>query len=78
MENDTLAFMQQRIKVVPKKVNTPCIASLRPLEDFWVALKKAVYDGVHAKNSFGRQPHFGLYISYYTALNFYGCMIVGA
>ena len=44
MENDTLAFLQQRIKFVPKKANPPCIASLRPIKDFWVVLKKAVYN----------------------------------
>ena len=44
MENDTLAFLQQWIKFVPKKANPPCIASLRSMEDFWAALKKAVYD----------------------------------
>ena len=37
----------------------------------------AVYDGVHAKNLFGRPPHSGLYILYYIVLNFYGRMIVG-
>ena len=44
MENDTLAFLQQWIKFVPKKANPPCVASLRLIEDFWAALKKAVYD----------------------------------
>ena len=44
MESDTLAFWQQWIKFVPKKANPPCIASLRLIEDFWAALKKAVYD----------------------------------
>ena len=44
MENDTFAFLQQWIKFVPKKANQPCIASLRPIEDSWAALKKAVYD----------------------------------
>ena len=44
MENDTFAFLQQRIKFVPKKANPTCIASLRPIEDSWAALKKAVYD----------------------------------
>ena len=44
MENDTLAFLQQRIKFVPKKANPPCVASLRPIKDFWAALKKAVYN----------------------------------
>ena len=38
MENDTFAFLQQRIKFVPKK------ASFRPIEDLWAALKKAIYD----------------------------------
>ena len=44
MENDTFAFLQQRIKFVSKKANPTCIASLRPIEDSWAALKKAVYD----------------------------------
>ena len=44
MENDTFAFLQQRIKFVPKKANPTCIASLRPIEDSWAALKKAVYN----------------------------------
>ena len=44
MENDTFAFLQQQIKFVPKKANPTCIASLRPIEDSWAALKKAVYD----------------------------------
>ena len=44
MENDTLAFLQQWIKFVPKKANPPCVAFLRPIKDFWAALKKAVYD----------------------------------
>ena len=44
MENDTFAFLQQRIKFVPKKANPTCIASLTPIEDSWAALKKAVYD----------------------------------
>ena len=35
--------MQQWIKFVPKKANPPCVASLRPIKDFWAALKKAVY-----------------------------------
>ena len=43
MENDTLAFLQQRIKFVPKKANPPCIASLRLIKDFWAALKKTIY-----------------------------------
>ena len=42
MENDTLAFLQQRIKFVPKKTNPPCIASLMLIKHFWAALKKAV------------------------------------
>ena len=44
MENDTFAFLQQQIKFVPKKANPTCIASLRPIEDSWAALKKAGYD----------------------------------
>ena len=43
--NDTLAFLRQEgIRFVPKHANPPCVASLRPVEDFWAALKKAVYD----------------------------------
>ena len=36
--------MHQRIKFVSKEGNPPCITSLRPIDDFWAALKKAVYD----------------------------------
>ena len=42
--NDTLGFLRQQIKFVPKKANPHCIASLRPVKDFWVALKKAIND----------------------------------
>ena len=43
--NDTLQFLrEQGIRFVPKESNPPCIASLRPVEDFWAALKKQVYD----------------------------------
>ena len=44
MENDTLAILQQWIKFVPKKANSPCIVSFWSIKDFWAALKKAVYD----------------------------------
>ena len=46
MENDTFAFLQvqQRIKFDPKKANPPCVASLRPIKDFWAGFKKAIYD----------------------------------
>jgi hypothetical protein len=43
--NATLAFLQQeKIRFVPKDANPPSVASLWPVEDFWAALKKAVYD----------------------------------
>ena len=43
--NATLAFLQQeKIRFVPKDANPPSVASLRSVEDFWAALKKAVYD----------------------------------
>ena len=29
---------------MPKDANPPSVASLQPVEDFWAALKKAVYD----------------------------------
>ena len=56
MENDTLAFLQQQIKFVPKKANPPCVASLRPIKDFWAALKKAVYDKGREATSQARKP----------------------
>ncbi len=41
--NNTLTFIQQQgICIIPEDTNPPCIASLRPVEDFW--LKKAFYD----------------------------------
>ena len=43
--NDTLAFLRREgIWFVPKDANPPCVASLRPIEDFCAALKKTVYD----------------------------------
>ena len=43
--NATLAFLQQeKIRFVPKDANPPNVASLCLVEDFWAALKKAVYD----------------------------------
>ena len=33
------------IRYIPKDRNPPAVASLRPIEDYWSALKKAVYDG---------------------------------
>ena len=44
--NDTLNFLREEgIRFVPKDANPPSVASLRPIEDFWAALKKEVYDG---------------------------------
>ena len=37
----------------------------------------SVYDTVHAKNLFGRPPHFGYDILYHIVLNFHGYMIAG-
>ena len=43
--NDTLAFLrQQGTCFILKDANSPCVASLRPVEDFWPVLKKAIYD----------------------------------
>lgn len=43
--NDTLDFLRQNnIRFIAKDANPPCVASLRPIEDFWAALKKSVYD----------------------------------
>ena len=51
--NATLDFLrQERIRFVPKDANPPSVASLRPVEDFWAALKKAVYDGGWEATSF--------------------------
>ena len=47
--NDTLTFLwQQDTCFILKDAHSPCVASLRPLEDFWPALKKAVYEGWEA------------------------------
>ena len=44
--NDTLDFLRrENIRFIPKAANPPSVASLRPIEDFWAALKKEVYDG---------------------------------
>ena len=44
--NDMLALLQQQsICFVPKDANPPCVASLWLVEDFWAALRMAVYDG---------------------------------
>ena len=42
--NNTLDFLQQQVKFFPHGADPPCIASLRLIKDFWVALKKAVLD----------------------------------
>ena len=42
--NNTLDFLQQQIKFVPKEANPPIVTSLRPIKDFWAILKKAVKD----------------------------------
>ena len=40
--NEALAFFRQpSICFVSKGANQPCVALLRPVEDFWAALKKA-------------------------------------
>ena len=44
MANDTLVFLRQWIKFVPKEANPPCIASFWLIKDYWAALKKAFYD----------------------------------
>ena len=44
--NDTLDFLrEENIRFIPKDANPPSVASLHPIEDFWAALKKEVYDG---------------------------------
>ncbi len=50
MVNNTLDFLQQQIKFIPQGANPPCIASLKPIKDFWTALKKV------PKTKAGRQP----------------------
>ena len=43
--NDTLTFLwQQGTCFILKDAHSPCLASVRPVEDLWPALKKA-YDG---------------------------------
>ena len=43
---DTLNFLrEENIRFVPKEANPPSVASLRPVEDFWAALKYKVYEG---------------------------------
>ena len=50
--NNTLDLLRQEgIRFVPKEDNPPCVAFLRPIEDFWSALKKSVYDGGWEANS---------------------------
>ena len=44
--NNTLQLLRdENIKFIPKEANPPAVASLRPIEDLWAALKKAVYAG---------------------------------
>ena len=44
--NDTLNFLREEgIRFVPRDANPPSVASLRPVEDFWAALKHKVYKG---------------------------------
>lgn len=44
--NRTLEYLrEQNIKFVPKSANPPAVPSLRPIEDFWSALKREVYAG---------------------------------
>ena len=52
MANDTLVSLQQWIKFVPKEANPSCLAFLRPIKDFWAALKMAVYDKGREVTSF--------------------------
>ena len=44
MANNTLDFLQQQIKFISEGANLPFIASLRPIKDFWAALKKAFFN----------------------------------
>ena len=37
-------LQSNNIWFIPKEANPPAVASLRPIEDFWSALKKRVYD----------------------------------
>ena len=52
MANDTLVFLRQWIKFVPKEANPPCFALLRPIKDFWAALMTVVYDEGRQVTSF--------------------------
>ena len=43
--NNTLTVLwQQGTCFALKDANSPCVASLRPVEDFWPLLKKAIYN----------------------------------
>ena len=51
--NSTLDFLkEERIRFIPKEANPPAVASLRPIEDLWAALKKLVYEGGWEANDF--------------------------
>ena len=46
--NNTLIFLQQQSFIpsfIPKDANPPCVALPWPVEDFWLTLKKAFYNG---------------------------------
>lgn len=44
--NDVIAFLEtENINYVPKVKNPPNVPEARPIEDFWAALKRAVYAG---------------------------------
>ena len=49
---ETQAFYKENnIKYIPKENNPPSVPECRPIEDFWVILKRQVYkDGYQAKN----------------------------
>ena len=36
---------EERIRFIPRDANPPPVASHSPIEDYWSALKKAVYSG---------------------------------
>ncbi len=44
MANNTLDFLQQQINFVCHGDDSPCVASLGLIKDFWATLEKAVYD----------------------------------
>ena len=41
----TIAWMDENVKFVPKQINLPKVSQTRPIENFWVCLAQKVYEG---------------------------------